>query len=61
MNETKLQHLQSVIDRFLYLNTKDLIAYTHQLEILNSDYKIDMKIDNGIRIYSPVKNLEELV
>jgi hypothetical protein len=61
MNESKLEHLQSVIDRLLYLNTKQLTNYIHELESLNSNYRIDMKIEEGVRIYSGISNLEELV
>ena len=46
-NET----IQDVIDRLLYLPEDKLKEYKHYLNLLVSVYPIDMKIENGIRIY----------
>jgi hypothetical protein len=46
-NET----IQDVIDRLLYLQGDKLKEYKHYLNLLVDLYPIDMKIENGIRIY----------
>ena len=50
-NET----IQDVIDRLLYLPEDKLKEYKYYLEILVEVYPIDMKVDNGIRIYHVTK------
>lgn len=50
-NET----IQDVIDRLLYLPADKLEEYTHYLDVLVSVYPIDMKIEDGIRIYHVTK------
>jgi len=50
-NET----IQDVIDRLLYLPANKLEEYTHYLDVLVSVYPIDMKIEDGIRIYHVTK------
>jgi hypothetical protein len=46
-NET----IQDVIDRLLYLPEDKLEEYKYYLNVLVDVYPIDMKIENGIRIY----------
>ena len=46
-NET----IQDVIDRLLYLPEDKLKEYKHYLNVLVDVYPIDMKVENGIRIY----------
>lgn len=46
-NET----IQDVIDRLLYLPEDKLKEYKYYLDVLVDVYPIDMKIENGIRIY----------
>ena len=46
-NET----IQDVIDRLLYLPEDKLKEYKYYLNLLVDVYPIDMKIENGIRIY----------
>ena len=46
-NET----IQDVIDRLLYLPEDKLEEYKYYLGVLVDVYPIDMKIENGIRIY----------
>jgi hypothetical protein len=43
--------IQDVIDRLVYLPEDKLREYRHYLNVLVSVYPIDMKIENGIRIY----------
>ena len=50
-NET----IQDVIDRLLYLPEDKLKEYKHYLDLLVSVYPIDMKVENGIRIYHVTK------
>jgi hypothetical protein len=46
-NET----IQDVIDRLLYLPDDKLEEYKYYLDVLVDVYPIDMKVENGIRIY----------
>jgi hypothetical protein len=46
-NET----IQDVIDRLLYLPEDKLEEYKYYLGVLVDVYPIDMKVENGIRIY----------
>jgi hypothetical protein len=46
-NET----IQDVIDRLLYLPEDKLEEYKYYLNVLVDVYPIDMKVENGIRIY----------
>jgi hypothetical protein len=50
-NET----IQDVIDRLIYLPEDKLKEYKNYLEILVEVYPIDMKVENGIRIYHVTK------
>jgi len=50
-NET----IQDVIDRLLYLPEDKLKEYKHYLNVLVDVYPIDMKIEDGIRIYHVTK------
>lgn len=43
--------LQDVIDRLIYLPEDKLKEYKHYLDMLVSVYPIDVKIEDGIRIY----------
>ena len=43
--------IQDVIDRLIYLPENKLNEYKHYLDVLVSVYPIDMKIEDGIRIY----------
>ena len=47
--------IQDVIDRLLYLPADKLEEYKHYLDVLVSVYPIDMKIEDGIRIYHVTK------
>ena len=51
-NET----IQDVIDRLLYLPEDKLKEYKYYLNVLVDVYPIDMKIENGIRIYHVKKH-----
>jgi hypothetical protein len=43
--------IQDVIDRLIYLPDEKLQEYKHYLDVLVSVYPIDMKVEDGIRIY----------
>jgi hypothetical protein len=43
--------IQDVIDRLIYLPDDKLQEYKHYLDVLVSVYPIDMKVEDGIRIY----------
>lgn len=55
MNERN-EILQDIIDRLLYLSEDKLIEYKSYLNILISEYPIDVRIENGIRVYYVTKN-----
>jgi hypothetical protein len=48
--------IQDVIDRLIYLPEDKLNEYKHYLDVLVSVYPIDMKIEDGIRIYHVKKS-----
>ena len=54
--EQRKETIQDVIDRLLYLPDDKLEEYKHYLSVLVSVYPIDVKIENGIRIYHVTKN-----
>ena len=53
--EQRKETIQDVIDRLLYLPDDKLEEYKHYLSVLVSVYPIDVKIENGIRIYHVTK------
>lgn len=53
--EQRNETIQDVIDRLLYLPDDKLEEYKHYLSVLVSVYPIDVKIENGIRIYHLTK------
>jgi hypothetical protein len=48
--------IQDVIDRLIYLPDEKLQEYKHYLDVLVSVYPIDMRIEDGIRIYHVKKS-----
>lgn len=48
--------IQDVIDRLIYLPDDKLQEYKHYLDVLVSVYPIDMRIEDGIRIYHVKKS-----
>jgi hypothetical protein len=48
--------IQDVIDRLIYLPEDKLNEYKHYLDVLVSVYPIDMKVEDGIRIYHVKKS-----
>ena len=56
MDEIKLNLLQDVIDRLLYLNDKDMDRYVESLKLISSIFEIEMEIEGDYRVYKPKKN-----
>jgi hypothetical protein len=56
MDEIKLNLLQDVIDRLLYLNDKDMDRYVESLNLISSIFEIEMEIEGDYRVYKPKKN-----
>jgi hypothetical protein len=46
-----MEYVQDVIDRLLYLKGEKLTEYQHYLDVLKDVYPIDVKMENGIRVY----------
>jgi hypothetical protein len=59
MDEIKLNLLQDVIDRLLYLNDKDMDRYVESLNLISSIFEIDMEMDGDVRVYK-AKEYEKL-
>lgn len=51
MDDVKLNLLQDVIDRLLYLNRKDMDRYVESLNLISSIFEIDMEIEGDVRVY----------
>jgi len=49
--QERMEYVQDVIDRLLYLNGEKLAEYQHYLDVLKDVYPIDVKMENGIRVY----------
>lgn len=46
-----MEYVQDVIDRLLYLKDEKLTEYQNYLDVLKDAYPIDVKMENGIRVY----------
>jgi hypothetical protein len=55
MNE-RIEIVQDIIDRLLYLPEDKLQEYKSYLNTLVSVYPLDVKVENGIRVYYNTKN-----
>lgn len=55
MNE-RIEIVQDIIDRLLYLPEDKLQEYKSYLNTLVSVYPLDIKVENGIRVYYNTKN-----
>ena len=53
--EQRNETIQDVIDRLLYLPEDKLKEYKYYLNVLFEVYPIDMKVEDGIRIYHVTK------
>ena len=49
--QERMEYVQDVIDRLLYLRDEKLTEYQHYLDVLKDVYPIDVKMENGIRVY----------
>jgi hypothetical protein len=49
--QERMEYVQDVIDRLLYLKGEKLTEYQHYLDVLKDVYRIDVTTENGIRIY----------
>lgn len=49
--QERMEYVQDVIDRLLYLRDEKLAEYQHYLDVLKDVYSIDVKMENGIRVY----------
>ena len=49
--QERMEYVQDVIDRLLYLKGEKLAEYQHYLDVLKDVYPIDVKMENGIRVY----------
>jgi len=53
--QERMEYVQDVIDRLLYLKGEKLTEYQHYLDVLKDVYPIDVTMENGIRVYH-IKN-----
>ena len=53
--QERMEYVQDVIDRLLYLKGEKLAEYQHYLDVLKDVYPIDVTMENGIRVYH-IKN-----
>jgi hypothetical protein len=56
--EERAEIVQDVIDRLLYLSPEDMAEYKRTLDLMHRVYSVEMKVVDGIRIYSLNKNLQ---
>lgn len=56
--EERREIVQDVIDRLLYLSPQELVQYKETLSLMHKVFSVDVKIVDGIRIYSVNKNLQ---
>ena len=49
--QERMEYVQDVIDRLLYLKGEKLTEYQHYLDVLKDIYPIDVTMVNGIRVY----------
>ena len=49
--QERMEYVQDVIDRLLYLKGEKLAEYQHYLDVLKDVYPIDVTMENGIRVY----------
>ena len=45
--QERMEYVQDVIDRLLYLKGEKLAEYQHYLDVLKDVYPIDVKMENG--------------
>lgn len=58
MEESRLNLVQDVIDRMLYLSNDELEIFTDKVNVAIIKHPIQMKIQDGIRIYKLNENLQ---
>ena len=49
--QERMEYVQDVIDRLLYLKDEKLTEYQNYLDVLKEAYPIDVTMENGIRVY----------
>lgn len=57
--DERIEIIQDVIDRLLYLSPEEMARYKETLSLLHSAYKVSVQKVDGTRIYSPNKNVKQ--